>query len=97
MAMNNLFSRDDLVVVADLAGQQFGQFGGNRDAGEIDGRRVQHTAHANRHVLIAHIGLLENELQQAHAALFLLLEQFCHLIWRQQTVFHQNVRNAFTE
>ena len=71
---------DDLVVVGHFARQQVGDFERDAEAGEVDGRRVQHAAHRNGHVLLADVGLFEDELEQAGAFLLLLLEQFLDLL-----------------
>ena len=90
--------RHDLVVVRALrAATKFGHFDGDADAGEVDGRRVQHAAHGNGHVLLADVGLFEDEFEQARAVFLLLFQQFLHLLGRQQAVLDQGVGDAFSK
>ena len=88
---------NDLVIVRDFARQQVGDLRRDADAGEIDGRDVQHAAHGDGHVLLADVGLLEDELEEARAFLLLLFEQFLDLLGRQQAVLDQGVGDAFTK
>ena len=48
--------------------------------GEIDRRRVEHPAHGDGHVLLADVGFLQDQLEQARAFLLLLLQQFLDLL-----------------
>ena len=88
---------NDLVVVSHFARHQVRHFEGDAEAGQIDGRRVQDAAHGNRHVRFGHVGLFEDQLEQAGAVLLLLLEQFLDLFDGQQAVFHQRVGDALAK
>src|SRR3954465_13466599 len=69
----------------------------NGDPWKINGRNVQHAADRNRHVLLADIGFVEDELEEASAFLFLLFEELFDLLDTQQAVFDQSVGNAFAK
>ena len=101
IARNSLFSSREtgttLWLWAISRGQQVGHFQRDADAGEIDGRRVEHAAHGDGHVLLADVGLFEDQLEQAGAFLLLLLEQFFDLLGGQQAVLDQGVGDAFTK
>ena len=49
------------------------------------------------HVLLADVGLLQDQLEQAGAFLLLLLEQFLDLLGGQQAVLDQGVGDAFAK
>ena len=63
---------DHFMVVRHLARHQLRYFEGNGQAGEIDRRRVEHAPHRNRHVLVADVGLFEDQLKQPRTFLLLL-------------------------
>ena len=88
---------DDLVVVSHFAREQFRDLDRDGDAGQVDRRGVEHPAHGNRHVLVAHVAFFEDELEQADAAFFLLLDELFHLPHAQQAVFDEGVGDAFTK
>ena len=89
---------DDLVIVGDLARAAVRR--SRRECvmrAQVDGRRVEDAAHGDGHVLLADVGLFEDELEEAGAVLLLLLEQFVHLLERQQAVLDQGVGDAFSK
>ena len=66
-------------------------------AGEVDRRRVEDAAHADRHVLLGDVGFFDDQFQEAGAFLLLLLQQFVNLLGGQQAVLDQGVGDAFSK
>ena len=69
----------------------------NVGAGEIHRRHVQHAAHRDGEVLLAHVAFAGDELEETNAFLLLLVEQLGDLFAGQQPVFDESVGNAFTK
>ncbi len=67
------------------------------NAAEVDGRRIEHPAHGNRHVLLGDVGLFGDEFEQAFAFFLLMLEQFLDLLREQQAILDQGVGDAFSK
>jgi hypothetical protein len=71
IAMKSLFSRREtgmnLVVLGDFAGQQVGDIEGMLMRARLMGGTFQHAAHGDGDVLLADVGLLEDELDEARA------------------------------
>ena len=88
-----LGNREDPVALHHLAGDQLQQLREHGGAGDVDRGDVQHTPHADREILFAHIGFFDDELDQAGALFFLLLQQFRHLPRIQQPILDQGVDN----
>ena len=80
-----------------VARQQFDDFRRNTHTRKIDGRYVQHTPHGNSQVLLADVGFVDNELDEARPPFFLLFKQFLDLPRRQQAVLDECVSDAFSE
>ncbi len=85
------------MVVFGFPRQQVGDFLRDVDASEIDGGDVEHAAHADGEVLLADVGLVHDELDEAGALFFLLFEQFLHLSRAQEAVLDERVGDAFSE
>jgi hypothetical protein len=90
-------NRDNLMSVRQFTRDQIGNFQRNADSTKVDGGRVEHAAHRNGHVLLAYVRLLENQLEQPGALLFLLLEQLIDLARAEQTVLDECVGDAFSK
>ena len=90
-------NRDDLVVLCDFARQQVRHLRRDADARQVDGRDVEHAAHRNGHVLLADVGFLDDELDEARAFALLLFEQFFDLLGGEQAVLDEGVGDAFTK
>ena len=90
-------NRNDLVVMRQFARQQIGHVQRDADAGEVDRGGVEDPAHGNRHVLLADVGLFEDQFKETGALLFLLFEQFFDLPGGEQTIFHQGVGDPFSK
>ena len=85
------------MVVFDFARQQVGDFLRNAEARKVDGRNIQHAAHAHGQILLADVGLVHDEFDKAGAFLLLLFEQFLDLPHGQQAVLDERVGDAFSE
>jgi hypothetical protein len=69
----------------------------NRNAGEIDRRGIEDTAHGNDHVHLADVILFNEKFEEACALLLLLFQQLRNLPLRQQAIFDQGVGDSFAK
>ena len=101
IAMNSLFSRREtgttLWLWATSRGSRSAISAGMLMRARLMGGVLSTRPMRNGHVLLADVGLFENELEQPGAALLLLLEQFLDLLGGQQAVLDQSVGDAFTK
>ena len=101
MARNSLFSRREtgttLWLWAISRGTRSATSGGMLRRARLMGGVFSTRPMRHRHVLLADVGLFEDQLEQAGAFLLLLLEQLLDLLWRQQAVFDQGVGDAFAK
>ena len=63
----------------------------------LTGGVFKHAPHGHDQVLLGDVGLFHDQLDEAGAFLLLLLQQFLHLLRRQQAVLDQGVGDAFSK
>ena len=88
---------DHFVIVGHVAGDKVADFRRDSEAREVDGGRVQDTAHGDGHVRLTDVSFFEQEFEEACAFLFLLLEQLFNLFLAEQAVLDEGVGNAFSK
>src|SRR6266540_2295419 len=88
---------DDLVVLAHVARNQFGDLLRDAQADQVDGRNLEYTAHRDTEVQVGHEALVDDDLVKAGAFPLLLLDQFLELLGEEQAVFDEGLSDAFSE
>ena len=80
-----------------VARNQFHNFGLDVDACEVDGRDVQHAAHADGEVHVADVLLvfINEQLYQSRTFFFLTFQQLLNLVRAQQPILDEGVGDAF--